>query len=248
MSLLRRTRTEMAGAWRSLRYDMGRTPVEPPADGPDMTSTGMNTFGLGSLLEGADPVPAARPQRKPRRAVAVTAFGTLTVLGAAGAYLVVVNGLGSLLSETTAAAGTVPSRPAVTTAVGLGPGSPAGRAPATTAAGRPVTPVADAAVGTGPAAPAHLVPTAVATPPPPEANAPIRTTKPANPECHCNPPVPTPTAPTSSPSAAPSPTPSESGSAGPGPSPSDSADPSGEPDHSASPSRSWDGHGHRRRH
>ena len=45
MSLWRRTSTEMAGAWRSLRYDMGRRPSEPPAGGPDVTSTGMCTFG-----------------------------------------------------------------------------------------------------------------------------------------------------------------------------------------------------------
>ena len=99
----------MAGAWRSLRYDMGRRPSEPPAGGPDVTSTGMNTFG-GTQWDFARSRPRCRsPAGRPRRAggpLLVSAFGLLTVLGAAGAYLVVVNGLVPLRGQTPAAAGT----------------------------------------------------------------------------------------------------------------------------------------------
>ncbi|WP_127501295.1 hypothetical protein [Actinoplanes solisilvae] len=233
MSLLRRTRTEMAGAWRSLRYDLGRgTPAEPPADGPDVTSTGMGTFGLEGLGGQIEP---AQPVRRPRRAVAVTAFGTLTVAGAAGAYLAVVNGLGSLVSGSEAEAGTLPPRPAATTAVGLGPSSPAGPTTKATRIARPVTPEETAALT--PIEP----PPAVAVPP---VRSPGRTatTRPPSPECHCGPPVPTPTAPSPTPTPTPSPSPSDS------PSPSPSPSESGDADHSAdpSPSRSWHRNGHRR--
>ncbi len=101
MSLWRRTRTEMAGAWRSLRYDMGRrpastgTPAAAPA--PDVTSTGMSTFG------GAPAADAHTGQhgyaRPPRRTAAVAAFGVLAVVGAAGSYFAVVNGLGAMFGE-----------------------------------------------------------------------------------------------------------------------------------------------------
>ncbi|MBL7256528.1 hypothetical protein [Paractinoplanes lichenicola] len=238
MSLLRRTRTEVAGAWRSLRYDMGRTPAEPPAGGPDMTSTGMGTFGIDLPIDPA-PAPVAR---RPRRALAVTAFATLTVAGAAGAYLAVVNGLGSLVSETTAAAGTSPPRAAATTAVGMGSSaSPVRVPPATTAA---TVPAAPAPVPTDPAPPRAVE---APPPPPPPANTPIRSTKPTNPESHGKPPVPTPTAPTSSPSPTTSPSPSSPDSSdpgSPGPSPSDSASPG----NSVSPSQSWHGRRHKRNH
>lgn len=79
MSLLRKTRTELAGAWRSLRYDLGRRPVEPPASGPDMTSTGMSTFGAPVVATHTEhPVPA----RRPRRALTAGMFAVLTVAGA----------------------------------------------------------------------------------------------------------------------------------------------------------------------
>ncbi|MCO8276099.1 hypothetical protein M1L60_36535 [Actinoplanes sp. TRM 88003] len=237
MSVLRRTRTEVAGAWRSLRYDLGREPVRPPAGGPDVTSTGMGTWGLEGLVE-PDPAP---PARRPRRAVAMTVFGTLTVVGAAGAYLVVVNGLGSLMTEQPAAADTLAPRVAVTTTVGMGPSSRAATAGRTTVA----VPRSPAGVAVPPPAPAApQPPQAAAVPPPVQAKSPIRTTKPASPECHCEPPVPTPTAPTSPPSPTPSLSPSPSSSASAGPSPSESADASASP----SPSRSWDGKRHRRHH
>lgn len=251
MSLLRRTRTEVAGAWRSLRYDLGRTPAEPPAGGPDVTYTGMGTFGgLGTAEPYAEPAPgpAAVPtHRRPRRAAAVTAFGTLTVLGAAGAYLAVVNGLGSVLSETPAAADTFPARPAVTTDAGLGTGptvsGPAARPPARGTATRPqpATPVGKVTVAPPGTAVPPSVPSTVAPPP---TVRPVRTTKAAKPECHCDqPPVPTPAAPSSSPSPTPSDTPSTPES--PLPSPSE---PSATPSESVAPSESPQGRQHRRHH
>jgi len=222
MSLLRRTRSEMAGAWRSVRYDMGRRPVEPPAGGPDVTSTGMSTFG-GHVVEEFDAPRAGTPVRAPRRAAAVTAFGMLTVLGAAGAYLGVVNGLGSLLHESQAAAETVPPRPVVTST--FTPNAGIGRGPAKRKAPAPDGTTA--------------VPDPATTEPPPLTTArnvsPIRTVKPTNPNCGCNhPPVPTPTAPASGPSPTPSAGPYPSGSGDPDPSetsatPSGSAEPSDSP-------------------
>jgi hypothetical protein len=235
MSLLRRTRTEMAGAWRSLRYDLGRAPARPPAGGPDVTSTGMGTWSLDGLVEQAGPDPAP-PARRPRRAVAVTAFGALTVVGAAAAYLAVVNGLGSLMGETTAAAGTFPPRVVMTTGAGV--------APPTRPVTPPRSPVATRRATTAAVLPPPPEPPAAAVPPPTvERTSPIRTAA-TNQECRCRPPVPTPTAPTSSPSPTPSPSPSESASPSPDPSPSEAADPSESP----SPSRSWDSKRHRQHH
>ena len=226
MSLLRRTRSELTGAWRSVRYDLGQRPVEPPSGGPDVTSTGMNTFGV-PVFQDPPPPPPPRPRR---RVVVVTGFGVLTVLGAAGAYLGVVTGLGSLTSQE-AVAGTLPPRPAVTET--FAPNAGIGRVPAR---------------GTRPLKPATPVPMATATDPttglplPPRNVSPVRTSpkgiNPTTPECGCNfPPVPTPTAPEPSPSA------SSSGAASDGPpadpSPSGSADPSetsATPDDSPEPS------------
>jgi hypothetical protein len=263
MSLLRKARTELIGAWRSLRYDLGRRPVEPPAGGPDMTSTGMNTFG-GPVLSGyADAPPARQPVRvrRPRRAVTAAAFGVLTVVGATGAYLGVVNGLGSLMSERPAAADTFPARPAVTAKAQVGAGPVPGRAirrPAPAEGGVGV----GVGVGAGAGAGGNAAPAAVPPPPgqtvapvPPGRRGevrPVRTTNPAKPakpagekcECGAHPPVPTPTAPTSSPS----PTASRTSSA-PSPSGSASASPSDSatPDNSAEPSEEPQGR-HRRRH
>lgn len=211
MGVWRRTSTEMAGAWRSLRYDMGRRPFEPPADGPDVTSTGMNTFGggtsgdLGPEWCGPDPaeMPVAgrmpkprRRERSPWRTMAVSGLGLLTVAGAAGAYLFAVNGLVPMRDAGPAAAGTVP--PATTTAEsGLG-GSPR------TTRTEP-----------RPAKTATTVKTEAApqprTPSPMRTSKQIKTIKTTSPICCRKPPVPTPTAPASSPS--PTPTASASPSA-----------------------------------
>ena len=214
MNLWRITRTEVAGAWRSMRYDMGRRPAEPPAGdaGPDVTSTGMSTFAVA-----VDNATGA-----PRRLVAVSAFGLLAVTGAAGTYFAMAGGLGSLLSEKPAEPRPYPLAAAAPPAAGSAAASTAGlgRGPA---------------IDTGPAAPAPPaagpVVAAAATP----AAVPGRTlprsprvmperAKPVPPRpCACPaPPVPTPTEPDPSPSASQSPSvsPSEPGS------PSASASPS----------------------
>lgn len=222
MSLLRRTRTEVAGAWRSVRYDLGKRPVEPPAGGPDLTSTGMNTFGPISVDFLDAPMPEPVPHRAPRRTTAVTAFGVLTVVGAAGAYLGIVNGLGSLLDETPAAANTFP--PAASTTF----------TPNTGLGGGPTTRAVDSTTATAPAT-ASLT-AAGTTPSPARKMSPIRTTKPISTKCACpHPPVPTPTAPADpTPTTSPSETassagPSDSGSASPSPSET-SGTPSNSPD------------------
>ena len=233
MSLWRRTRTEVAGAWRSLRYDLGRRaePASGPAPAPDVTSTGMSTFGgvpAADLRTAHDGY--ARP---PRRVAAVAAFGVLAVVGAAGSYFAVVNGLGAALGEKPASAGayplavTVPPRDTADEAdsvSGMGRGS-APRTAATTGAAAVAVPSRTAALpGTAPA---------------PARPAPARTRDaqpgtPDQPDCDClTPPVPTPTAPP-----APSPTPSAGGSPEPTPSGS-SGTPSEEPP--AEPSATGDG-------
>lgn len=175
MSLWRRTRTEAAGVWRSLRYDLGRRPSEPPGDGPDVTSTGMNTFG-GQPVE---PAPAPRG-----RALAVSAFGLLTVAGATGAYLAVANGLVPLLDESPAAAGTLPATSATANS-GIGAGPAPHKARTTEKRAKPEQQPAAAFTRSGETtATAH--------------HAPPRTTKPIKPKCPCGtPPAPTPTAPDS---------------------------------------------------
>jgi hypothetical protein len=243
MSLLRKARAELTGAMRSVQYDLGRRPVEPPSGGPDMTSTGMSTFG-GHLT--GDPM--ATPARARRRTALVTAFAVLTVAGAAGVYLGVLNGLGSLLDGVPASAGTLGPQPVAT--VSFTPNSGLGRDPAADGPGS--TPPAVAS-STATSVASSVVPINPANPPnpaypaPPARNAsPIRTKTPARGEAGGDsPPVPTPTAPTS---ASPSPSGDPSGSSDP----SDAGDPepsetSATPDDSAEPHHSWQNR-HRRRH
>jgi hypothetical protein len=237
MSLLRRVRAEWSGALRSVRYDMGQRPVEPPSSGPDMTSTGMNTFG-GLMAEDAAKTPRAR---MPRRAALVTALGVLTVVGAAGAYLGVVNGLGSMLNTSQAEAGTVPSQQSTdppNSGIGRGPAkaknplNPGGATPAPLMTPTDPAAPADRAADTAAAAAAGTAAGAAATGG--RDASPIRTTNPTKGECVCNPPpVPTPTAPASSGYGVPSGSPSPSDSAYPSPS-----EPSATPDDSAEPSDS----------
>jgi hypothetical protein len=196
-----------------------------------MTSTGMSTFSGLSLEEPPSGYERRRPP--PRKALAVSTIGLLTVAGAAGVYLAVVNGLGSLVPEKPAAADTFPARPAATSnaEIGAGPVAAApGRAAVTT-----TTTTSDGRVVTAGEAPAPRPPAAGVVPPArgTQNASPIRTTIPTSPECKCNPPAPTPTAPTGSPSptASASPSPSSSGSASPSGSatPDESAEPSDSP-------------------
>lgn len=80
---MRRVGREVAGAWRSLQYDMARRPEPAPVDG--------TTDVLYPEYEATE-----RPRRK---LLAATAFGVLSLAGAAGTYFAVVNGLGALPTE-----------------------------------------------------------------------------------------------------------------------------------------------------
>ncbi|AGZ40228.1 hypothetical protein [Actinoplanes friuliensis] len=112
MTLWRRTRTEVAGAVRSVRYDMGRREADEPGPSPlsgvtafpDVTSTGMSTFGGAGVTGGLRTSYGDEFMPRPRRLAAVAAFGVLAVAGAAGSYFAVVNGIGSLAGEKPAGA------------------------------------------------------------------------------------------------------------------------------------------------
>jgi hypothetical protein len=209
MSLWRSTRNEVAGAWRSLRYDMGRrTPEEAapaPVRAPDVTSTGMSTFA-GAAAEPHRPEHTGGQIRSARRVLAMSTFGVLAIVGAAGAYFAVVGGLGAVLQPG-------PAPQPYPLAAAAPTDGPATGADSVSGLGRGPAPApARTAAATAPA----VVP---AAPPPPvrvPAGAPTRAPEipplPGTPgdDCDClTPPVPTPTAPPS-PSATPSAEPSPS--------------------------------------
>jgi hypothetical protein len=243
MTLWRRTRSELAGAWRSLRYDLGRrTEQSPPPAGPapDVTSTGMSTFG-GVTGHTGPAERYAEPARPRRRLAAAAAFVALAVAGSAGSYLAVVTGFGGLLHGDSAAAGERPLAAAgrtgdaaatgadATSGLGRGPAAAAAAAAPDVTTAQPVPPQRAAAPATEP-------PAAGPAQPPRQ---PVRAGTPTREDCDClSPPVPTPTAP---PSAGPSPTPGDSAS--PSPSESESSDP-GDP--SADPTASGDDAGETR--
>lgn len=232
MSLWRRIRDESAGAWRSLGYDLGRRPVEP-AGGPDVTSTGMSTFP-GSLVD----IPVSQPEidaRPPRRFVAVTTFCLLAALGAGGSYLAATSVFAEQPSATadSPAAAPAPGSGADEDEAGMGSGPVTARRAQTVP---PVEPAAGTAAGVaGDQAVAGATAPRAAAATQPGRTAPKPATGPAGPaDCDCvTPPVPTPTAPSVTPSAGVSPSPSETAV-------DPSADPgtSGEPHPSADPSES----------
>jgi hypothetical protein len=215
MSLWRNVRAEMAGAWRSVCYDLGRQPPARGAAGPDVTSTGMNTFP-GSLA-GLD-LPAGTPEdgdRPPRRIVAVAAFCALAACGAAGSYLV----------ATTAFAGRMTDAPAEAPPVAVAPmppvfeAGPPARPHGHTGMGGTVRKPRAAAVPPSPVV-TTTTRTVLATPPPTRENTHPAPPVATSPDCDCDtPPVPTPTAP------APSVPASASPSGSPDPSTSVSAEP-----------------------
>lgn len=222
MSLWRRMRAELAGALRSMRYDLRGRPAEQP-DGPDVTSTGLSTFP-GALMEWrtAAPETDARP---PRRFVAVTALCLLALVGAIGSYLLVTKGLAAADDRPVAA----PVEPAAPTPAETAGPSPAGPAEPTSRTDDRIGPVTGAkAVQPGP------VGTTAGAPPvatkndisethqqKPSTHRPPATT----PECDCAaPPVPTPTI--ASPGDGTSPDPHGSTSGSPSAAPSGSTDPS----------------------
>jgi hypothetical protein len=255
MTLWRKARTEAAGAWRSVRYDLGRP--EPGADAPDpgagdgpgagrgaghldVTSTGLSTFGGAGLTGGLRTSYGEQLVPRPRRLAAVSAFGVLAVAGAAGSYFAVVNGIGALVGEKPAGAEPYPlAAEAPRGTAGDLANSGLGRGTADAPPATAVTTTAEPVPGT-----IHVLPATAgaAAPVPPAGTAPRprRTTVSGEPEtrptgCCPAPPVPTPTAPVPtphSPSATPSPASSSpDGSDSPAPSESPtSATPSGSDD------------------
>jgi hypothetical protein len=220
MSILRSAGQEVAGAWRSLRYDLRprRAQADSPVDGyPDVTSTGLSTFGGG--------MPGDEYRRRPNRLVAVAAFGLLALAGAAGSYLAVVHGLGAFgVEQATAAPQPQPQPQPLVAEPGPLPPSPAGTAPvAAPVSRRPQPPPPIAAPPVIAAPPAPLVP---AAPPAQHAAAPqeasTSVTRPVPSRTlprTMAPPVPTPASVSPSP-AAPAPGPSRSASDGPSRTPS----------------------------
>ncbi|MEV4637298.1 hypothetical protein AB0J80_08100 [Actinoplanes sp. NPDC049548] len=226
----RRTRNEVAGAWRSLRYDLGRRDAEPqPAHTgaapafQDVTATGFSTFGGAGITDGLRTSYSHDQARHPRRLVAVTAFGVLAVAGATGSYFAVVNGLGALLSDQ----GGAEPYPLAAAAPGgdhgelshegLGRGSAQETVPA------PEPTAGTIRVLPNPAG-ATAAPPVTRTAPKPRRTTVAGTAPEPDPtDCCLAPPVPTPTA-APSPPHSPSPTPSPSASTddSPEPSPSDS--------------------------
>jgi hypothetical protein len=248
MTLWRRARNEVAGAWRSVRYDLGRPDPDAekaaPAPGgearyQDVTSTGMSTFGGFGTTGGMRTTYGDEVVPRARRLAAVVAFGALAVAGAAGGYFAVVTGIDALVADKPAGAEPYPlAAPAPAgpgsdqSNSGIGRGAvsvPGGRAPRTTA----TAPVVVRALPAPAGAPAARQRATSPRRDPVEDRAPaIRP-----PACCQMPPVPTPTAPAPAPHS-PSPTaaPSPSEPAGASPSP-------GEPTGTASPSPSGDGDG-----
>jgi hypothetical protein len=269
MTLWRKARTEAAGAWRSVRYDLGQNEPDTGArtglpayrrhaGHPDVTSTGFHTFGGAVLTDGVRTSYGEQLVPRPRRLAAVSAFGVLAVVGAAGSYFAVVNGIGALAGEPPAGAEPYPlaaegvrgsQGDLANSGLGRGTANAAGRAGPGGTGTAPTTRIITLPAGKAPgkAAPAGAEPagTVPSGEPQPQPTTPSGTgTTPDG--CCLNPPVPTPTAPVPtphSPSATPSPTvsePEDSESPEPSESPS-SADPTASDDSGTDP-------GERRRH
>ncbi|MEU4564505.1 hypothetical protein AB0F72_39505 [Actinoplanes sp. NPDC023936] len=260
MSLWPRIRDEVAGAWRSVGYDLGRrTPGAAASPGdPDVTSTGMTTFP-GSLID----LPSSPPRtdaRPPRRFVAVTAFCLLALLGAAGSYLIATSIFSSPRGVVPEAVrqpaaqrpipvdqtvpGTDPTAPAATrnaspAAPPMGEASTGGTG-STAATGNAPTAGKAPASASGPASAADPAIPATSRHPRPVAVAPEKTRRTGTPcgTCH-TPPVPTPTAPSPAGPAGPTGPIGPPTGASPSPSgPGTPAQPSGNPDTSPDPGTS----------
>ncbi|KUL24941.1 hypothetical protein [Actinoplanes awajinensis] len=191
MSLWRRIRAELRGAWRSVKYDLGRRPAEH-TDGPDVTSTGLSTFP-GSLMEWRT-VPPETDARPPRRFVAVAAFCLVALVGAIGSYLVVTRSLSAAFTEEPSAVAA--AEPEVDAAPTTAAAPAVKKTTKATAEAPPVTPATGGPTSRmgSPAGPRTTAPRATAhrTASPDEHPRPRTTTPP----CDCvTPPVPTPTAP-----------------------------------------------------
>lgn len=103
MTSWRGLRHEIAGAWRSLRYDLERRQARPADDEEETTDLIFPEYGT---------------TRPPRRVLAASGFGALAVAGAVGTYFAVATGLGLLIDngaggQPTALPGTAGNRAAV---------------------------------------------------------------------------------------------------------------------------------------
>ncbi|WP_433829261.1 hypothetical protein ACQP2E_07640 [Actinoplanes sp. CA-015351] len=263
MSLFRRIRGEVAGAWRSVGYDLGRRHSEAPApeaapeiSGLDVTSTGMNTFP-GSLVD-LPSSPLRTDAAPPRRFVAVTVFCLLAMSGATGSYFVATSIFSAPtgnVAESVDSAGSAGSTDSAPQAAAEQPipvdqaaGGKAGMGSALRPAGKPRTTPASAspAVAGKPVAkvtrgaPADAAAPATSRQERPTTVTPERTRITESP-CDCmTPPVPTPTAPAVSASPSVPVRPSEKPDNSPSVAPSDSVSPT--------PSHAGDGRHHRRAH
>lgn len=153
---MRNVGREVSGAWRSLRYDLTRRPAPQVDDAPT------------DLI-----YPEYEPVHRPRRRVlAATTFGALSLVGAAGTYFAVVNGLSALASEETAppnrlpvVAGTASPTP---TARGVAPvpsATPSRTVPPPAGGAAPTT-TGRAVLGRAPARPGAPRPTCACVTPP----------------------------------------------------------------------------------
>jgi hypothetical protein len=205
MSLWRIARDEVAGAWRSLRYDLRRR-----------SDADTRTDHASGMLD--DAFQDYEQDRPPRRLVAVSAFGLLALVGAAGSYFAVVNGLGTLLAEPPAGPDAYPlaaeAGPLPEAAERQGPTSRLGYG--TSIAPSPAPQIAPIRKKARPAPETTAEPADRVT-------SPARTVTASPSPCRCSPPAPIPTFPSGHPSASVSVSPSASVSASVSPSPSPSA-------------------------
>lgn len=198
MSILRAAREEVAGAARSLRYDL--TLVRP------------TTRRALPGRDGTDRL--ALPDRRVRRLPAAAGVGALVLAGAAGTYFAVLTGLGALIDNAT------PVAPVARGAMPVdGPGHFAAAEPADHAAGHAGAARSGRVAAPPTAAPVFPLPTVAAGRPEATTAGEVPVPTPA-PSCVCEVlPVPTPSAPgptvTATPTDAPSPTPSNSPTATP---------------------------------
>ncbi|WP_173076099.1 hypothetical protein [Phytohabitans rumicis] len=168
---MRNVGREVAGAWRSLRYDLARRPA--PDDPTDLI------------------YPEYEPAHRPRRRLlAATTFGVLALTGAGGTYFAVVSGLSALASEETVP----PARlPAMTPAPAPEASTPAPVTSPPRVKPKP-TPSHRAVLGRATVRPPAPTPTcACVTPPVPRPTSAPPVTQPPDPEPSTAPPSPDPT-------------------------------------------------------
>jgi hypothetical protein len=192
MSVWRTVRGEVAGAWRSLRYDLRRRSDADRRGTTDTDQYGVDLYSIDDLW-GDAPVFDDEIDRPPRRLLAVGAFGLLALVGAAGSYLAVVNGLGLLLTDQSARASyplaaeaepapVATGRQAATSRLGYG--SPISPTPAPPNASRQLGASASGTPTPSPTTTAGIGPQTVEPTPAPTHS------------CRCTPAVPIPTLPT----------------------------------------------------